>query len=115
MIRWFKTVVASVAVAAMLAPAPGEALDEADGVGIGLVVLGVLAAYGTVVESRRDFDEVREAPRLKVRSRAEAVAGRLGVATEMTMTPRLSFGVWRGVADEDGVPAPAMLFGRVRF
>ena len=78
-----------------------------------MLFLGLLAAVGNTVAHRRGFDEVREAPKLKLRTRTEALARRLGVATEMAMTPQLSFGVWRGVAGEDG--APTMIFGRVRF
>lgn len=96
-----------------MAPATGKADDFMNGAIA--VLLGVTLAQAIIPREdtsgsrSQSFDEVREAPKLRV----EARAGRLGIATEQAVAPRVWLGIWAGAAGEDG--APTMIFGRMRF
>ena len=103
------------AMAMAMAPATGKADDFMNGAIA--VLLGVTLAQAIIPREdtsgggSQSFDEVREAPKLRVR--VEARAGRLGIATEQAVAPRVWLGIWAGAAGEDG--APTMIFGRMRF
>ena len=98
-----------------MAPATSKADDMTTGVIVGL--LGVALAQAIIPREdpsgsrSQSFDEVREAPKLRVR--VEARAGRLGIATEQAVAPRVWLGIWAGAAGEDS--APTMIFGRMKF